>query len=150
MVIEALVECRRDRRFAVVLLAVAVAGCSRCSDREKITPVHESVSGSSTSPPVDEDLGATIDLAISMLKQKQYRAFLERFIAPIDRPKLLKDGGIDELLPAFANSKAKDLLVMLTSIRNAKPRMEGDEAVFVTETKDIHWVLDHGKWYIRN
>ena len=141
------------KRLAIpaVMVGMLACACSRKSGQDTIEPVHESVSSSShASPPADDDLGATIDLAISMLEQKSYRAFLERFIAPIDRPKLLKEGGIDKMLPAFADEKAQSLLEMLRAIRGKKPRMSDDEAVFETPDKDMHWVLDHGKWYIRN
>jgi hypothetical protein len=134
-----------------MLAGLLACTCSRKSDPDAIEPVHESVASSShASPPADDDLGATIDLAISMLENESYREFLDRFIAPMDRPKVLKEGGIEKLLPSFAKDKAQELLAMLRAIRGTKPRMSGDEAVFGTQDKDMHWVLDHGKWYIRN
>jgi hypothetical protein len=137
-------------RWISLLLVAFLVACPRKSDPDKIEAVHESTSSSHATPPPADDLDASIDLAISMLEKKSYRVFLERFIAPEDRPKLLKDGGIDAILPEFSKYKADGVLEMLRSIRGTKPTTKGNEAVFEAKDKDIRWVLEDGKWYIRN
>lgn len=95
------------------------------------------------------DLDATIEVAIRMLEAKQYRAFLERFIAPRDRPKLLRDGGVDKLLPEFEAEKAERVLALLKGLRGRPPRREGARAIFEGD-KRIVWVQEGGRWYIEN
>ncbi len=103
------------------------------------------------SDPAHGDLAATIELAIAMLEHKEHRAFLERFIAPEDRRKLLEDGGIDALLPSFAADKADALLEILRDLRGRSPRREGQRAIFDRGgNKEVIWVFANGRWYIKN
>jgi hypothetical protein len=97
----------------------------------------------------DGDLSASLEIAIRMLENKQYRAFLERFVAPKDRPKLLRDGGIDKLLPEFESDKAARLLEMLRALRGRTPRREGARAVFDGDQR-IVWIREGGRWFIEN
>jgi hypothetical protein len=88
-----------------------------------------------------------------MLERQQYRAFLEEFVAPEDRPRFDREGGLDKIAVEFAKGKAQRLLAMLRAVQHKAPRREDNRAIYEGDEdspKDLVWVLENGAWYIKN
>jgi hypothetical protein len=156
-VLVGLLACGRAQKPAEAPVSAPSVGASAgpsaaaSTAMTSLSPTARPASPAADDDPAHGDLDASIDLAISMLEAKAYRPFLERFIAPSDRPKLLKDGGFDAILPEFEQDKAERLLATLRAIRGRAPRREGARATYeVPGEKDITWVLEKGRWYIKN
>jgi hypothetical protein len=171
-----MVAMRRSLCFSTVTVSMVIAGCG--TSLESAPPVVIApVAASATSPvaitppaasapiPITpsakrtsrrsdaeaRDLGASIQVAILMLEAKEHRAFLLEFVAPEDVPHFEKDGGIDGILPGFIREKADALLVILRKMQSVTPTREGRRATFeLPGEKDLTWIEDAGRWYLKN
>lgn len=102
-----------------------------------------------------DTLSGTIDEAIRMLRQRDYRTLIEELVHPQDLARFTeKEGGLAALVEEFADSdKPQQLLEMLESIRDTTPRLDerGAEATFETPRgKTIRFARIDGRWYLRN
>ncbi len=155
---------RLAKKLAALMMAGALACATKAAPSVVMAPVASGVPSSGTAPvtaasplavaaPSGDrgDLDSSIAIAIRMLEEKDYREFLEEFVAPDDRAHFEADGGLEKILPEFADDKADKLLQILKKTQGRTPRREENRAVFDSpRSKEVTWVLDHGRWYIKN
>lgn len=110
----------------------------------------------------DEDLGQAILQGIAMLEAKEYEKFLERYVPPADKARMLEYSAppgrpaksMKEIAQEFGKENGERLLAVLKFVKDQKPEFseEGAKANF-TPPKAVHKVefkkVD-GKWYVSN
>lgn len=104
-----------------------------------------------------EDLAKAIAEGVTLLDEKKYRAFVDRFVHPEEK-KQAQDANWDEIAAEFGKEKAGELLAILKVVAKAKVKLsdEGKTAVFhfkPTEGKGkdtIRFGKFENAWYIHN
>ena len=100
------------------------------------------------------DLQDAVHQATTLLEDKQYDAFLVRFVDPDDLANFLKGHTQAELSQEFAKDKAAQLTSFLKSIGDVDPVMseEGTVATFDLKGQPRPLIMRkvNGQWYIKN
>jgi hypothetical protein len=104
-----------------------------------------------------EKLDTAVPEAIRLLEAKDYPTFLKNFLPPDDLKKITEKVPLDEFSKQFGENKAPRLLLVLRSIRDAKPTLDpsGNKATYelkepIDRKKTIGWVKVDKHWYIQN
>jgi len=133
----------RCARIAAIV-ALFFAGCQARAEEAK--------------PEARETLDTAIAEGIRLLEAKSYDAFLKAFVPPDDLKKLADKHPLGEFTEKFGEKKGPHLLLILKSLKDAKPKLEDDgkKATFdvpkdLATTKPAITFVQIGKyWYIQN
>ncbi|MBS1911853.1 MAG: hypothetical protein JST22_07690 [Bacteroidetes bacterium] len=144
-----------NRSFSLLALALALMACLGIpSARAQAAPFGGRVVRSDSSL---EHLRAAIDSGIAMLESQHYRDFLDRFVEPSQRTKVMEGMEMDAKARQFGMEKADMVLEALKSIRRRKPTMteDGSIATFrlpkkIDSHRSIEFSRVDGVWYLRD
>ena len=102
-------------------------------------------------------LEATIAEGITLLEEKKYEAFLNRFPVPEELTQMRKNRSLEELARTFAKEHAVRLLGMLQQIKTKTPKLsdEGRTAEYDVQWKNFSkhklvFLKISDRWYLHN
>lgn len=104
-------------------------------------------------------LETAIAEAVRLLEAKEYKKFLESFVAPEDLKRITEQVPLEVLAEQFGRERAGHVLKVLRSIEKAKPQIDPNsrEASFTIEQglqlpgrEKMVFIQVGGLWYIRN
>jgi hypothetical protein len=112
-------------------------------------------------PPVRDSLSATIELAVTLLRSRDYRSLIEQLVDPEDLAKIKERGqDIDALVVEFGDSeKPQSLLDTLLSIQGTEPELSkdgnlatfhGDPSTGAPDRGRLRFRRVGGRWYLQN
>ena len=108
-------------------------------------------------PDPRETLETAVPEGIRLLRAKEYKTFVESFVAPDDLKKITEKTPLEELLKEFIEQKAPKLLESLEEIKGTKPSLDsaGTKATFAFKKEidgknGIIFVKVGEFWYIMN
>jgi hypothetical protein len=127
--------------LAAAAAALSPAGCSRSASTGKAGG--------------DQELGAAIAEASGMLERHDYRAFLERYVAPDERAAVLGGAPIETRAEQFGRVAAAKLLGRLKAVRVSACQLDEKKTTATCPLggepdKDPRFTLVDGRWYLRN
>jgi hypothetical protein len=114
------------------------------SDEESPAPVNENDGDDDAA---EAELQATIDLAISLLDEGNYEAFIDRFVHPDDRETMPEQA---DLMATFAEAKADTLAEALREARGSKAELAAGRATFQVGQRPLVFERHEDTWYLRN
>lgn len=94
-----------------------------------------------------------------LLKKKKYAAFLQRFISPKDKKRILGSSSMKALAPRFGKYKAAMLLSVFEWIHDQKPTLSKNQKQATyslkgfrssTPKKELRFVKIQGIWYVQD
>lgn len=100
-------------------------------------------------------LEKTIEKAITLLENREFRTFIESIFEPSELEEIKRAGNFDTIIANFPKSNAPELLKALRTIRTATPRVSSDGKIVWYKSLDvgpreIAFVFVNGAWYIPN
>jgi hypothetical protein len=108
-------------------------------------------------PDPREKLETAIPESIKMLTAKEFKPFIEKFVAPDDLKEITKRTTVEEFAKRFGEEKAETLLKVLEDIKDTKPTFDKTETkatYTLTQTigskKSITFKKVEKYWYIQN
>ena len=108
-------------------------------------------------PESRQALETAIPEGLRLLEAKEYKAFVEVFVAPADLKKITERTSLEEFAKDFGDRKAPLLLEVLKEIKGTKPSLDdnGTKATFALKEerdgkKSITFVKIDKYWYIKN
>lgn len=108
-------------------------------------------------PDPREKLETAIPDGIKLLTAKEFKPFIEKFVAPDDLKEITKKTTIEEFAKRFGEEKAATLLKVLENIKDTKPTFDKTETkatYTLTQTignkKTITFKKVEKYWYIQN
>lgn len=150
-----------EARPPVAPAPVASSASTTTPPVEAGAPLVEEVAPDAEAPTVRDSLSATIELAVALLRSRDYRSLIEQLVDPEDLAKIKERGqDVDSLVVEFGDSsKPQRLLEMLLSVQGKEPEMSEDGDVATLQSDRTEGAPDHGRlrfrrvggrWYLRN
>lgn len=142
----------RWKWWLVVLLAGALVPTCSCGQDALAQSKSNQASPQSK-------LETAIAEAVRLLEAKEYKKFLESFVAPEDLKRITEQVPLEVFAERFGRERAGHLLKVLRSIEKAKPQIDPNsrEASFTIEQglqlpgrEKMVFIQVGGLWYIRN
>ena len=107
---------------------------------------------------VRQDLAKLVPEIVRLLEAKEYATVLEALVPPADFKKFTAETPIAEFAKEFGKEKAGQLLEVLKSLKDKKPKLseDGNTATFdlpenpVFPKKAIDFTKVEGRWFINN
>ena len=107
---------------------------------------------------VRQDLAKLVPEIIRLLEAKEYATVLEALVPPADFKKITAETPLAEFAKEFGKEKAGQLLEVLKSLKDKKPKLseDGKTATFdlpenpVFPKKAIDFTKVEGRWFINN
>lgn len=107
---------------------------------------------------VRQDLAKLVPEIVRLLEAKEYAAVLDALVPPADFKKITAETPIAEFAKEFGKEKAGQLLEVLKSLTDKKPKLsdDGNTATFdlpenlAFPKKAITFTKIEGRWFIQN
>lgn len=112
--------------------------------------------------PVPDEIRGNLDKlvpeAIRLIEAKEYVLLIETLATPDDIKNINSNGGVAKVAEEFGKENAPELLAVLKSLKDKKPKLseDGNTATYSLEDipdvhkKEIVFTKIEGRWYIKD